>query len=165
MRDLGFRTEDAIFGYRVAGVLVADGCVLLQSALNGPDGTRAYAFAGGHVRFGETSSQTVEREFGEELGMAVRGGPLLWVAEEFWQWDGRRGHSLCLYLRVEPVDTPAVVPGAAFAGPEDRHGTTDQRLFHWIPLDQVDELALYPPQTKDLLRRPLTGIAHFLHQE
>ena len=55
MSDILFKTDDYIFLYRVGGVLIHNGKVLMQNA-EGDDG---YAFIGGHVAFGETTDETL----------------------------------------------------------------------------------------------------------
>lgn len=52
MKDILFKTEDYMFSYRVGGLLIRDGKVLMQRAA-GDDG---YSFIGGHVAFGETTA-------------------------------------------------------------------------------------------------------------
>ena len=80
MGDILFKMDDYVFSYRVAGVCIQNGCVLLQKPTN-DDG---YAFPGGHVEFGETNAETLIREFKEEIGADVRVGNLRWVAEVFF---------------------------------------------------------------------------------
>ena len=76
--DILFKNEDWVFSYRVAGICVQNGKVLLQTT-TGED--RSFAFPGGHVEFGETNEQTLLREFKEEIGADIRAGDLKWVAE------------------------------------------------------------------------------------
>ena len=57
MSDILFKTDDYIFSYRVGGLLIHKGKVLMQK-LVGEDG---YAFIGGHVAFGETTAETIVR--------------------------------------------------------------------------------------------------------
>ena len=59
--DILFRTEEYVFSYRVAGICIQNGKVLLQK----PTNDTAFAFPGGHVTFGETNAQTLVREFQE----------------------------------------------------------------------------------------------------
>ena len=61
MADILFKTDGYIFSYRVGGVLIHNGKVLMQNA-EGDDG---YAFIGGHVAFGESTAETIVREFNE----------------------------------------------------------------------------------------------------
>ena len=68
MSDILFKTDDYIFSYRVGGLLIHNGKVLMQKAVD-DDG---YAFIGGHVAFGETTAETIVREFKEEIGADIK---------------------------------------------------------------------------------------------
>ena len=72
MADILFRKDDWIFSYRVAGIAVCDGKVLLQK----PTNENSFAFPGGHVSFGETNEETLLREFKEETGAEISVGEL-----------------------------------------------------------------------------------------
>ena len=48
MSDILFKTDEYVFSYRVGGLLIRDGKVLMQKATD-DDG---YAIIGGHVAFG-----------------------------------------------------------------------------------------------------------------
>ena len=96
--DILFKTDDWVFSYRVAGICVQNGKVLLQTT-TGED--RSFAFPGGHVEFGETNEETLAREFKEEIGAEVRVGDLKWVAEVFFPWGSKPCHQICLYYMVD----------------------------------------------------------------
>ena len=68
MADILFKTDDYVFSYRVGGLLIHNGKVLMQKAVD-DDG---YAFIGGHVAFGETTAETIVREFKEEIGADIK---------------------------------------------------------------------------------------------
>ena len=57
-QDILFRIDAGVFSYRVAGILIQGGKVLLQRTLD----DEGYAFPGGHANFGETSAGAVVRE-------------------------------------------------------------------------------------------------------
>ena len=99
MSDILFKTPEAVFSYRVAGICVRDEKVLLQR----PTNDTAYAFPGGHVAFGETNAETLVREFMEETGATVNVGQLKWVEENFFPWGAKPCHQICLYYMVELV--------------------------------------------------------------
>ena len=63
MSDIIFKTENYVFNYRVAGILIHNGKVLLQK----PTNDAGYAVPGGHVEFGETNEETLICEFKEEI--------------------------------------------------------------------------------------------------
>lgn len=160
MQDLLFKTENAVFSYRVAGVVVENDCVLLQKPENDP----GYAFPGGHVCFGETNAETLAREFKEEIGADVTVGSLLWVGEIFFPWGNRPCHQLCLYYRVALSDDHTPRSGSFLADEQ----LEDRRFplgFHWIPLRELETLTLYPPQCKKLLMDLEQGVQHFIYKE
>ena len=59
MPDILFKTDEFVFSYRVAGICMQTGRVLLQK----PTHDAGYAFPGGHVALGETNAETLVREF------------------------------------------------------------------------------------------------------
>ena len=61
MRDILFREPDFVFSYRVGGMLIHDGHVLLQR----PDDDDGYAVIGGHVAAMETAEAALCREYME----------------------------------------------------------------------------------------------------
>ena len=64
--DIFFKNDDFVFSYRVGGILICNGKILLQRLKND-----YYAIIGGHVVAMETSMETLKREF-EEAGYSVR---------------------------------------------------------------------------------------------
>ena len=161
MADILFKTEDWVFSYRVAGICVREGRVLLQTT-TGVD--RSFAFPGGHVALGETNAETLIREFREELGTEVSVGALKWVAEIFFPWGSRPCHQICLYYMVEITD-PTFPKAGVFTGTEHMEGRNFDLEFHWVPLEDVGTLDLYPTNAKDLLQTLTDGVQHFIYRE
>ena len=157
--DILFHTGDAVFSYRVAGVLAEDGRVLLQRA----QGDEGYAFPGGHVAFGETNAETLAREFREETGVDIAVGPLMWVGEIFFPWRGQPCHQICLYYRVTQGEPR--MPRQAFWGVDALEGAETKVRFEWIPLHELNGLPLYPPQAAAFLQEPDRGVRHFVYKE
>lgn len=94
--DILFKTDEYVFSYRVAGILLHDNKILLQK----PTNDTGYAIPGGHVSFGETGAETLVREFKEEMGADVTVGELKWVAEIFFPWGNKPCQQICLYYDV-----------------------------------------------------------------
>lgn len=161
MADILFKTEDYVFSYRVAGICVRDGKVLLQTT-TGED--RSFAFPGGHVTFGETNAQTLVREFREEIGADITVGELKWVAEIFFPWGNKPCHQICLYYMVE-INDPGFPAEEMFPGAEHMEGRTFDLEFHWVPLDEVKKLEVYPTQAPELLKKLEQGVQHFIYRE
>ena len=161
MDDLLFKDETGVFSYRVAGICVRDGNVLLQTT-TGQD--RSFAFPGGHVAFGETNAETLIREFKEEIGARISVGELKWVAEVFFPWGKKPCHQICLYYMVEILD-PEIPGEGKFLGKEQLEGRHFDLEFHWVPLAQAAELELYPTQCRELLMALEEGVRHFVYKE
>ncbi|WP_052098183.1 NUDIX hydrolase [Paenibacillus stellifer] len=97
MADILFKTDEHVFSYRVAGILIRNGSVLLQKPVHDP----GYVVPGGHVGFGETNEETLIREFREELAADITVNGLRWVGEIFFPWGGKPCHQICLYYEVD----------------------------------------------------------------
>lgn len=160
MKDILFKTDDAVFSYRVAGICMQNGKVLLQTTTDDP----AFAFPGGHVAFGETNEQTMIREFKEEIGAEITVGELRWVAEVFFPWGTRPCHQICLYYMVELNDEVTPREGI-FLGREQIEGRNFDLEFHWVPLKVARSYEIYPVQCRELLDRLDEGVQHFVYQE
>ena len=123
------------FHYRVVGVAIHNGSVLLHRADHEP----FWTLPGGRAEHGETAEETIKREMLEELATEVQLVRPLWFVENFFDYDGLSYHEISLYWLIcfPPASTPLTVN--AF---ESRDG--DVRLvFKWFPLSQ-DQLAGLP---------------------
>ena len=160
MSDLLFKTDDFVFSYRVAGICIHNGCVLLQKPTN-DDG---YAIPGGHVAFGETNEETLIREFKEEIGADIRVGELRWVAEVFFPWGNKPCHQICLYYDVEVLNDSIPTEGM-FQGIETMEGRDFSINFYWVPLEKVKDIMIYPEQAAELLFQPFDKVFHFVYKE
>ena len=139
-------TAHGRFNYRVAGVCIERGCVLLCQF----SGTDDWFLPGGRCELMEPAAEALAREMREELGVGVRVGRLLWIAENFFALDGRRFHEIGLYFRL------FLPPGTVY---RDRNGVfvraegTGELTFRWFPLDALPEERLVPPFLRTGLRR------------
>ncbi|MBR3879826.1 MAG: NUDIX domain-containing protein, partial [Clostridia bacterium] len=95
-KDCLFKIDDYIFSYRVGGLLIHNGKVLMQKAID-DDG---YAFIGGHVSFGETTAETIIREFKEEIGADIKVERMFMVNENFFHWGTSPCQQINLYYLV-----------------------------------------------------------------
>lgn len=161
MADILFKTQDWVFSYRVAGICVQNGKVLLQTT-TGED--RSFAFPGGHVEFGETNEETLIREFREEIGADIAVKELKWVAEVFFPWGSKPCHQICLYYMAEILN-PKIPRDGVFLAKEHMEGRSFDLEFHWVPLEDVKSLEVYPTQTPELLEKLADGVQHFVYKE
>lgn len=161
MTDILLKTDDYVFSYRVAGILVRDGNVLLQK----PTNNNGYAFPGGHVEFGEINEQTLIREFKEEICTDITVGELKWVGEIFFHWGDKPCHQICLYYMIELSDKAQIPLKGSFIAKETLEWRNFDIEFHWIPLSEIDTLEIYPANAKELLKCIDKGTQHFIFRE
>ena len=161
MSDILFKTEDYVFSYRVGGLLIHNGKVLLQNA-EGDDG---YAFIGGHVAFGETTEQTIIREFKEEIGADIRVERLFMVNENFFPWGDKPCHQINLYYLVSLRDETQIPLDKNFKALDDLGNERVELNICWIPLGEIPKMNIYPPQAKEYIVNIPDKIVHFVYKE
>ncbi|MCG8499501.1 MAG: NUDIX hydrolase [Firmicutes bacterium] len=161
MSDILFKTETYIFSYRVAGILIRDGKVLLQKPTDDP----GYAFPGGHVELGETNEETLIREFKEEIDADIKVKEIKWVAEIFFPWGDKPCHQICLYYIIELMDETQIPLDGKFIAHEHIEGRDFDIEYHWIPVEHVKNIEIYPENANDLLGCIHDGVKHFVYKE
>ena len=142
---------------RAAGILIKNGKVLLQA----PKDSEEYAFPGGHIEFGEQSADTLCREWKEELCADITVGKLQWIEENFWIWNGEEQHTVCLTYSITLDDESQIPLEGSFSSKEQDSDV----WFHWIPLDEVQNLTVYPTDAADLLTRLNKGVRRLIYNE
>ena len=161
MTDILFKTDDWVFSYRVAGICVQNGKVLLQTT-TGDD--RSFSFPGGHVELGETNAETLIREFKEEIGADIAVKELKWVAEVFFPWGKKPCHQICLDYMVDLQNSEIPTDGT-FLGKEHMEGRNFDLEFHWVPIEKAENVELYPTNARELLSKLGEGVQHFVYHE
>lgn len=154
MPDILYFNEDHIFSYRVGGVLIRDGKILLQKPKNDD-----YAIIGGHVHTFETTAETLVREFKEETGAYITVGRLLAVGEIFFNWR-KPCHQISLYYEVTLDDETQIPLDGVFSGYDDFGNERVDLDFCWVPLDELKDKTVYPVE---LIPHILSGSKDVLH--
>ncbi|MCL2498652.1 MAG: NUDIX hydrolase [Symbiobacteriaceae bacterium] len=161
MKDILFRTENYIFSYRVAGIMLQDNAILLQRTSD----DSGYAVPGGHAELGETNAETLVREYKEEIGVDITVGALKWVAEIHFAWQGTPCHQICLYYEVFPQDLAQIPLEGTFTGTEEDGVRRSDIIFSWIPLANLHQLKVYPENMAALMAKYETGVQHLVSKE
>jgi ADP-ribose pyrophosphatase YjhB (NUDIX family) len=146
---VSFDQSTGRFNYRVAGVAIHNGRVLLDRNTR----NSYWVLPGGHPDMMEPMSKAVRREIHEEIGADVEVVRLLWVVENFFE-KKKPIHELSFYFHVQLTpDSPLLLSDGPFYGMEHKYPL----IFQWFPLDEavLSALPLYPAfLTKALLSLP-----------
>jgi 8-oxo-dGTP pyrophosphatase MutT (NUDIX family) len=145
-----FDTPRARFNYRVAGVAIVEGRVLLHQAA----GDDFWTLPGGRPEVMETAGEALRREMLEEVALSVTVSRLLWTVENFFPYGGRQFHELLLCFEMTVTDP--VDPQVEFRGSE---GSTEL-TFRWYALDRLHTIRIEPVFLRDALRDLPQSIAH-----
>ncbi|MER3479937.1 MAG: hypothetical protein C4327_05465 [Meiothermus sp.] len=135
-----FEQGGICFNYRVAGVAIKNAQVLLCRE---PKGDFWY-LPGGRVELGEESRAALRREVREELGVEVEIGRMVWVAENFFELNGKRIHELGLYYLMEGPLEPSPEPFVVLIGSVGLE-------FRWFSLRELHHINLQPEFLKTTL--------------
>ncbi|MBR3215184.1 MAG: NUDIX domain-containing protein, partial [Exiguobacterium sp.] len=92
--DLVFPTEHGVFNYRVAGIFVKDGHVLIHRNVRDD----FWALPGGRVTLGEKAATALARELHEELNMRVTDTSFAFVHENLFTYNDQPFHEIGLYF-------------------------------------------------------------------
>lgn len=129
--DILYRDDDFVFSYRVGGILIHNGKVLLQRPP-----LDDYAIIGGHIARMETSEETLKREYEEELHAKIEVDDLFAVGEIFFPWGKRTCHQICLYYYVHLAEESIPTDGV-FRGFDDLGNERIDLDFCWVPIESL----------------------------
>lgn len=155
-----FDFPEGRFNHRSVGVLIHEEHVLLHRLVQ----DSYWSLPGGRVEMLEPTSETVVREFAEELGVEVRVDRLLWVMENFFQHSGMPYHELAFYYKVDLTDeTHELLQDKAriYPGIED----DVELIYQWFPIAQLEGERFFPSFLRTALQElPLTT-QHVVHRD
>jgi len=144
------------FAYRVAGVALCQGHVLLHRSPH----EEFWTLPGGRCEMREQGADALQREMREELNADVTVPRLLWIVENFFDYGGRNCHEIGLYFIMQFTEEPPVGWGTGdFPGREG----DEELIFRWYPLDRLHETAIYPTFLSERLLRIPDTLEHVVH--
>ncbi|MDD4557087.1 MAG: NUDIX domain-containing protein [Alphaproteobacteria bacterium] len=104
-----------------------------------------YRLLGGGIEFGETSAETIKREFMEELGLDVEVQERLDVEENLFTFEGKLGHEIVFLYNAKFKDE-ALYEKTDFEFLEE--GATIETVG-WVEIS--DDVLIYPEIVKKYL--------------
>jgi len=134
-------------------IIVQDGRILVNSAINKQTEEPYCALPGGHADVMESCTATLEREFREELTADLNVGALQFVSESIYE-GRRRGdtprHEIVLYFGAELTSPLGQEDGRLMSPEFDKN-------FIWLALDQLEASNLLPVALREFLQANLAA--------
>ncbi|MFS0636965.1 NUDIX domain-containing protein [Mesobacillus foraminis] len=96
-------------------------------------------FLGGEFETAEEAKESIKREFLEELNVAIAVNRLVWIAENFFEYNGMDIHELGLYFSVSSNHDPYAINSTPFYGMEG-----ERLMYKWTPIEEIGNVELYP---------------------
>lgn len=156
-QDINFKCDDYTFSIRTVGVTVYDGKVLLQREKDGNE----YALPGGTVKLGETSVETLVREYKEETGDDIIVNRLIWTEENFWEYAGKKQHSIAFYYLIDLSDDAKTLKLNEFISQKDNCNV----ILGWVPIEEIKNITVYPTFLKDEIYHLKGETKHFISRD
>ncbi len=158
--DILYKDEDLVFSYRVGGILIHNGKILLQKPLNDD-----FSIIGGHVARMETTAETLKREFAEELHAKIAVDKLIAVGEIFFPWGKRPCHQIALYYQLH-LEEPVTIPlEGSFFGYDDFDNRRVNLEFRWVELEKLSGITVYPPELIPHILGGKKDVLHFISKQ
>ena len=157
---LSFDLSGRRFQMRAVAIIRHDDHVLLHKATH----ETFWSLPGGRVEFGEAAAETLEREIAEELDCASTIGPLRFLVENFFAYNGEACHEIGWYYEAElTTDFPFVTDGICHRFSE---GAYDLE-FRWVRCDAetFGDYRLLPPMLPAQLCDLTPGFRHIIERE
>lgn len=160
-KDILFETDEFIFSYRVGGLLIKNGKILLQKPKNDD-----FAIIGGHVKGFETATEALKREFEEETHAKIAIDSLLAVGEVFFPWGKKPCHQIGLYYKVHLLNDQDIPLDGSFHGYDDFGGERVDLDFCWVSLNDLKNgLKVYPLELIPYILNDNKETMHFISKE
>jgi 8-oxo-dGTP diphosphatase len=115
--------------------IVRDGRVLLCKVKSKDN----WFFPGGHVEFGETAEEALDRELKEEIGANLKGISFVGVCENTFQFLGKEHQEVNLVFEAQIENNK----GEKIAVLEDH------MEFDWFPADELESVNVLPEKLKN----------------
>ena len=155
-KDISFGFDEYCFGVRTVGVVVRNGKVLVQHERDGNE----YALPGGTVKLGETTEETLVREYYEETGSDIIIKKLLWTEESIWEYNGKKQHGIAFYYLIDLQDD-SIFQRSEFVSQKDNCNI----VLGWMPVNDLENIIIYPEFVKEEIHRINEPTKHFISKQ
>lgn len=136
--DIKLISNDLKFKYRVSGIIVNNGRVLVNKY-----GENKFCLPGGYVEVGESSLEAIRREILEEVQIHLNDIDYMGIIENFFtNYKGVNTHGLDFYYRANVSDEDIKKIDMNYVE-NDKDGMV-QHHFSWLSIRNLNEYDIVP---------------------
>ena len=157
MGDITVKISDGKFNFRDGAIIIDDGKILMVKN----SGMSFYYTVGGRIQFGESAYDSVLREAYEETQIRFEVDRLAYVHENFFtmESDGEVYHEVCMFFMLKPNSLVRKMKHDVF---KEEYGDVS---LHWLPIDGLQDVHLYPEFFKTELMNLSDGTKYFVTRD
>lgn len=134
--DLSLKVEDYKLNIRSTGIIIHNNKILVHNSHKQDH----YALMGGRIAIGESSEETVKREFKEEIGKDVEIIGYVGTVENFFTTDEGKYHEIMFIYQLEFVDEEDKKIEHTLKNIEGE----DYLEYNWLDIDNLENKPLRP---------------------
>ncbi len=154
-----FKTPEGVFNHRVAAVVIDDGYLLLHKS----EKDDFWSLPGGRLELLEDSKTALEREFLEEVNEALQVERMLWIVENFFDYEAKQFHELGMYYLATLANKEA----------ELRHKSVShvgyepalKLIYKWFKLEDVKDMRVFPSFLREGVSQIPATCMHLVHYD
>jgi hypothetical protein len=96
----------------------------------------------------------VKREFKEESNFPIEVQRLLWILENFFDYEGKKFHGIGFYFLVNPKEKSGIWEQEEFVGQEVLNPKVGKQDLHfkWFNINEITEMEIKPSILSELLQ-------------
>ena len=146
------------FNFRVAAIIIDSAGKRFLT--NTSDDIDFLVLPGGRVEMGEDTITSLKREFVEELGVEITVMGLKAIAENFFEFNGKKYHEL-QYLYIAKLNDDKIENNI-----DKFYGVEHKDIFEWKDVADIDFINYKPNCLKTAIKEVANGdnkIRHYIH--
>lgn len=152
-----FKTPEGVFNHRVAAVIIDSGYLLLHKG----EKDDFWSLPGGRLELLEDSKTALEREFIEEVNEELLIERMLWIVENFFEYEGKQFHELGMYYKASLVNQHAELKDKEKE--HIGHEPEAKLIYKWFKLEDVATMRLFPSFLRAGVQDLPSGCEHLVH--
>ncbi|MDD6571690.1 MAG: NUDIX domain-containing protein [Thermoflexaceae bacterium] len=157
MRDIQIKEDESVFNCRVAGVIVKNNMILLNRLKNDD----FWTCVGGKVAFGESTEESIIREYREETGVNIRIEHLSAIVENFFEFNSKQWHEFLFFYELKDENGEL-----DFFEGERKIKDNANGVYKWFDLNELESIKMQPECSYRIIKNITSqNIQHIINRD